>query len=948
MLRRWAAAAACRTRARLIAAGKLEEDEEDDDAGNARRKSRGEDFRELQEFLRIIDARDEPFDVDSYQHVLQLCTRLRAMAEGARVHDHIRRSRMEAERFVGNDLVFMYAAFGNPGEARRIFDGLGSHNVLSFTAIMRAYVTAGDPDEALKILHLARLKAFKADPSMLAMAVEAAGMKRDLSLGRFFHDTIRRCGYDLDAGVAISLIGMYSNCGEIEAAVQAFDRAFLRAPSSDVVSWTKILAACNEHRDYIGALDLFDRMREQGVVPDRICFVTVLDSVIGLGDIAQGKRIHSMVLDRELERDSMVGTAVVKMYARIGSIQDACRAFDRIDQPGVAAWTVLVGAYCRLGSFNSVMQILERMEAEGVKPNEVTFITILDTCKNLALEDGKKIQALASEQQQRSLDASARIGTAVIGMFSRFSSMILAREAFDKISQKSVAAYTAMIAGYANNKQPREALAIFQEMIRRRVAADNLVLAVAISACASIPDLEEGKALHCSAMDLGLHRDDVVRTALVDMYSRCGSMEDASAVFGEIERPDTVAWSAMIAALGRHGDPRGAVAMAARMQQDGWRPSGATMVGVLAACAHAGMIEEAARKVHSLLVDGGFDSDPEVKFAVMRMYAKVGSIQEACNAFDKIENPDVKAWTTMLEAYCRLGKYNASDRALKLARMMQQDGVMPDKVTFVDILTACAYGGHLQEAGRYFKDMKFDYGLVPEMEHYVALVDTVARKGYLQEAEDLIRMVPLQVNEIIWFALLECCKSQNDAPRTQRVGEIIMKINNKLDPLGTGAHRVAARWEEAKRVRKLMTDRGIKKEPGKSMISIKNTVHGFVAGDRSHPHTREIYAEVDRITALIKKDGYIPDTRYVLHDVPEDKKERLLWYHSERLAMAYGHMNTPPGQPLRVIKNLRVCGDCHTASKLYAKVMQREIIVRDNRRFHHFAKDGTCSCGDYW
>ncbi|XP_024523323.1 pentatricopeptide repeat-containing protein At4g33170-like [Selaginella moellendorffii] len=624
--------------------------------------------------------------------------------------------------------------------------------------------------------------------------------------------------------------------------------AFLRAPSSDVVSWTKILAACNEHRDYIGALDLFDRMREQGVVPDRICFVTVLDSVIGLGDIAQGKRIHSMVLDRELERDSMVGTAVVKMYARIGSIQDACRAFDRIDQPGVAAWTVLVGAYCRLGSFNSVMQILERMEAEGVKPNEVTFITILDTCKNLALEDGKKIQALASEQQQRSLDASARIGTAVIGMFSRFSSMILAREAFDKISQKSVAAYTAMIAGYANNKQPREALAIFQEMIRRRVAADNLVLAVAISACASIPDLEEGKALHCSAMDLGLHRDDVVRTALVDMYSRCGSMEDASAVFGEIERPDTVAWSAMIAALGRHGDPRGAVAMAARMQQDGWRPSGATMVGVLAACAHAGMIEEA------------------VKF---------------------------------------------------------------------------------------FVDMAVDHGLAREREHIGCLADALGRRGELALAEELIRaMAAEEWDERIWHSLLGNCRSYNDMERANRCADVIMRLDPKTDPLGGGGMitggRAPARWEDAKRVRKLIAARAIKKEPGKSMISVKNNVRGFVAGDRSHPHTKETYEEVHRLTDLIKKEGYIPDTRYVLHDVPEDQKERLLWYHSERLAIAYGSITTPPGTALRIIKNLRVCGDCHTATKLFAKVMQREIIVRDNRRFHHFAKDGTCSCGDYW
>ncbi|XP_024539808.1 pentatricopeptide repeat-containing protein At3g62890-like [Selaginella moellendorffii] len=616
--------------------------------------------------------------------------------------------------------------------------------------------------------------------------------------------------------------------------------AFLKLPNKDVAAWAQILAACTEHQEYVDTLDLFYYMRRESVVPDKASLLAAMEAAVGLGDGAEARKVHSLLVDGGFDSDPEVKFAVMRMYAKVGSIQEACNAFDKIENPDVKAWTTMLEAYCRLGKYNAVLQILDVMAKEGAPPDEDTYVLVAQKSRNITVDEAKKLQRLVEEK----IGLSAKVGTAIINMFAeKFGSMILARVCYDAIEDKKVSVFSAMMKGYLALNQYRDAIDIAHDMLEKGVEPDVFALGYGLTACAGAREVEEGKALHYTAMEYDKHEDIFVKNAMVNMYSRCDCLDETKLAFESSEEHDVAAWSAMIGILGMKDE---------------------------------------------------------------------------------------------------------SDRALKLARMMQQDGVMPDKVTFVDILTACAYGGHLQEAGRYFKDMKFDYGLVPEMEHYVALVDTVARKGYLQEAEDLIRMVPLQVNEIIWFALLECCKSQNDAPRTQRVGEIIMKINNKLDPLGTGAHRVAARWEEAKRVRKLMTDRGIKKEPGKSMISIKNTVHGFVAGDRSHPHTREIYAEVDRITALIKKDGYIPDTRYVLHDVPEDKKERLLWYHSERLAMAYGHMNTPPGQPLRVIKNLRVCGDCHTASKLYAKVMQREIIVRDNRRFHHFAKDGTCSCGDYW
>ncbi|XP_002983871.2 pentatricopeptide repeat-containing protein At3g26782, mitochondrial [Selaginella moellendorffii] len=564
-----------------------------------------------------------------------------------------------------------------------------------------------------------------------------------------------------------------------------------------------------QHGEYFVAMDAIDRMRREGGASP--------------------------------ELDLAVRNAVVALYAKFGSLADACKAFERIQQPNVESWNALLIVYCRLGTCNNIAQIVDRMRSIGVWPNERTFLTIFERVRHI--EDGKRLAEKVKEQQ--GLDLSI-VGAALVTMFCRFSSVSDARDAFDKIPEKGIPAYTAMMAGYVNEKKPKEAIELYHALQQSNLPVTNTVLAIVLGACSNLVDSDEGRAAHYTAIELGLQDDPVVQNAVATMYAKCGGLEEARAVFDAME----------------------------------------------------------------------------------------------------IRNVDALTWSSLIGVYGSQGK---TDESLRLARRMQHEGMILDGNCFANLIFSCANGRQDAEACRFFMDMRSDYGIVPGKEHFGCLVDAVGRAGHLKDAEDLIKAMPMQPDEHVWSVLFASAQLHGDAQRIQRSAEIMMKMNPQLDPLGTGANRTAARWEEARKVRELMRKRGIKKEPGKSMITINNVVHSFMARDRSHIHTKEIYAEVDRITEICKKEeNYIPDTRYVLHDVPEDQKPKLLYYHSERLAMAYGHIATPPGSALRVIKNLRVCGDCHTISKMWAKIMQREIIVRDNRRFHHFAKDGTCSCGDYW
>lgn len=147
--------------------------------------------------------------------------------------------------------------------------------------------------------------------------------------------------------------------------------------------------------------------------------------------------------------------------------------------------------------------------------------------------------------------------------------------------------------------------------------------------------------------------------------------------------------------------------------------------------------------------------------------------------------------------------------------------------------------------------------------------------------------------------------------------------------------------------RSLMKHTGVKKRPGCSWVQGKEGTATFFVGDRTHPQSQKIYEILAGLVQRIKAMGYVPQTSFALHDVDDEEKGDLLFEHSEKLALAYGILTTAPGTPIRITKNLRICGDCHSAITFISMIINHEIIIRDSNRFHHF-KEGSCSCNGYW
>jgi hypothetical protein len=230
------------------------------------------------------------------------------------------------------------------------------------------------------------------------------------------------------------------------------------------------------------------------------------------------------------------------------------------------------------------------------------------------------------------------------------------------------------------------------------------------------------------------------------------------------------------------------------------------------------------------------------------------------------------------------------------------------------------------------------------------MIDLYSRAGMLEKAMDIINEMPFPPGATVWRTLLGAARVH----RNIELGELAAEKLISLQPEDSAAYvllsnmyAASGNWQERTNVRKLMDKRKVKKEPGYSWIEVKNKTYSFLAGDLTHPLSNQIYSKLSDLSIRLKDAGYQPDTNFVFHDIEDEQKETILSHHSERLAIAFGLIATPPEIPIQIVKNLRVCGDCHNYIKLVSLIEQRYIVVRDSNRFHHF-KDGLCSCGDYW
>lgn len=738
-----------------------------------------------------------------YSAQIKLCIGLGARNQNRlvkRIHGHIIRTLPFPETFLLNNIVHGYGLIRNSTYARRVFDGIPQLNLFSWNNLLLAYSNSGCLSE--------------------------------------------------------------------------MERTFERIPFRDGVTWNLLISGYSLSGLVGAAVKAYNTMMKDGAVNlTRVTLMTMLKLSSSNANVSLGRQIHGQIMKLGFQSYLLVGSPLLDMYAKLGLISDANEVFYGLDDRNTVMYNSLMGGLLACGMIEDARKLFQEMEKDSVS-------------------------------------------------------------------------WTSMIKGLAQNGLLKEAIEFFREMKMEGVIMDQFTFGSVLPACGGLEAINEGKQIHACIIRTNLQDNIYVGSALIDMYCKCKSIQYAKTVFDRMKQKNVVSWTAMVVGYGQTGRAEEAVKIFIDMQRSGIDPDHYTLGQAISACANIASLEEGSQ-FHGKAIISGLTHYVTVSNSLVTLYGKCGNIDDSNRLFNEMDVKDEVSWTAMVSAYAQFG---GAIEAIHLFDRMVQHGLKPDGVTFSGVIAACSRAGLVEKGQTYFDLMVNEYGIVPSNGHYSCMIDLFSRSGRLEEAKSFINGMPFPPDAIGWTTLLSACRNKGNLEIGKWAAESLIEINPH-HPAGytllSGIYAFKGKWDCVAQLRQGMREKKVRKEPGQSWIKCKGKLHSFSADDESSPFLDQIYAKLEELNTKIIDNGYKPDTSFVHHDAEEAIKIKMLSYHSERLAIAFGLIFVPSGLPIRVIKNLRVCGDCHTATKHISGVTGREILVRDAVRYHRF-KDGTCSCGDFW
>ncbi|OVA12356.1 Pentatricopeptide repeat [Macleaya cordata] len=796
--------------------------------------------------------------------------------------------------------------------------------------------------------------------------------------GRKLHSLI---GFvrDLNPFVETKLVSMYAKCGSLEDARRVFDQMHER----NLFAWSAMIGGYTREQRWKEILELFFWMMAEGINPDEFLLPKILQACANLGDFETGKLIHSFVVRSGMDLCVHVNNSILTMYSKCGKVisarsllekmdskdlitwnsiisgycqngknEEALALFDRMRaegvEPGLVTWNILISSYNQSGNCDQAMELMEKMDdngispdvftwtsmisgftqnnrrnqalelfremmLSGVEPNGVTVASALSACASLkALKKGKELHSVG-----------VRIGSmgdllmrnSLVDMYSKCGKLESAQQVFDMFPEKDVFTWNSMIGGYAQAGYCGKAYDLFMRMqhsgVRPNVVTWNLMIS------GHIQNGDEDQAM--------------------DLFRK---METE----GVIKR-NTASWNSLIAGSLQNGQKDKALGIFRQMQSFRARPNSITLLSVLPACANLVAVRK-VKEIHNCAFRGGLDSELSVTNSLIDTYAKSGNMIYSRAIFDGLLSRDIISWNSIIAGYVLHGFPKI---AIELFDRMRQVGIKPNKGTLASIILAYSLAGMVDEGKQIFSSMIKDHHISPGLEHYSAMVELFGRSGRLGEATEFIEDMAIEPNPTIWATLLTASRVHGNIGLAIHAAENLIKLeqrNSVIHRLLLQLYDLGGKFEDASRMRKLEKRSVTSNSHGCCWVEVGSKVHTFVTDDQSIPNSDSIHAWLDRIREEIKLA--VPDSHDTHLNIEEEEKEEISGVHSEKLAIGFSLIsssNVP--QSIRIVKNLRVCSDCHRTAKFISLRYGCEIYMNDPKCFHHF-KNGQCSCGDYW
>ncbi|XP_045790018.1 pentatricopeptide repeat-containing protein At4g01030, mitochondrial [Trifolium pratense] len=853
------------------------------------------------------------------------------------------------ENFTSMDDTMMryYLEFGDFDSAIRVFFVGFTRNYILWNSFLEKFESfGGDPFEILVVFNELYSKGVEFDSKVFTFVLKICLALRVLCVGLEVHACLIKKGFHFDVHLKCALINFYEKCLSIDKANQVFHETSYK----EDFLWNTIVMANLRSEKWKNALELFCSMQRVSAKANAGTIVKMLQACGKLRAFNEGKQIHGYALRFGLVSNTLVCNSIISMYSRNSRFELARAVFDSMEDcsRNLSSWNSIISSYAVDGCLSdSLDNVIKEMEYSGIKSDIITwnsvllgyvrqglFEKVLTSFRSLHSADFKPDSCSVTSALQAVAELGLfKIGTEIHGYMMRTN------------LNYDVYVCTSLVDMYVKNHCLDKAHEVFRHAKNKNIYAWNSL----ISGYAFEGLFGDAEKLLNQMEEEGLKPDLVTWNGLILGYSMRGRVEEALTVINRIKSsgitPNVVSWTSLISGCSQNEKYIDALQIFSQMQEENVKPNATTICNLLCACAGPSLLKK-GEEIHCLSMKLGFVDDIYVATSLIDMYCKAGKLKVAYNVFINVQKKTRPCWNCMMMGYAIHGH---GEEVIILYDEMRERCIKPDAITFTALLSGCKNSGLVDEGWKYFDSMQ-DYNIVPTIEHYCCMIDLLGKAGFLDEASDFIETMPIKPDASIWGALLASCRIHKNI----KLAEIAARKLFKLEPnnsanyvLMMNLYSSLNRWDDVERLKCSMTELAIRSPPVWSWTQVNQSIHVFSTDGKPHPEEGKIYFELYGLISEIRKLGYVADLNCVCKNIDDNEKEKILMSHTEKLAMVYGMMKMKGGSPIRVVKNTRICCDCHTVAKYISSARNCEILLRDGGRFHHF-KNGKCSCNDRW
>ena len=595
----------------------------------------------------------------SFSRLLRLFGDSKCILKGRTLHAKMITSGFHPNVIANNHLLSMYVKFSRINDAQKLFDEMPERNVISWSALISGFSQIGMPAVALNYFRLMVCCVLEPNYYTYVGAVSACASRGDARSGKEIHGRMYRSGLELNSHVSNCLINMYGKCGLLSSAQFVFDASLER----NSISWVSLLSSYCQCGEHVHGLKIFLLSRKSGVAISEFSCSSVLGACAVLGNLKVGMQIHSLVFKCALEFDKFVAMGLINFYAKCEKLDLASRVFSKIQLLDLSAWSALIGGYAQLGKAWEAIDLFVKVFSSGLMPSEVTFSYVLGAFADVKETiGGRQLHSLIIKM---GFSSFTFVANTVLDFYSKCELLEESLKTFDEMDEHDVVSWNALIAGHLASCHYGEAIELLKDMLFEGHRPNLYTYSNILNISSDIPAIEWGKQTHCCIVKPGFDSNVVIGSALVDMYAKCGRLNDARKVFDHLSSKNLVSWNTMLVGYAQHGLGREALEIYSMMQENKIKPNDNTFIGVLSACVHIGLVEEGWHYFNSMIRDHGISPRMDHIASVVHLFACRGHTRRAYEFIKSSPiEPNKVVWRCLLSG-CRthkdlvLGRYAA-------------------------------------------------------------------------------------------------------------------------------------------------------------------------------------------------------------------------------------------------------------------------------------------------